>query len=148
MKNQKSIDIYLAYSGLIPFLFFTICLLFNYKYTLIFGNTIQALSTYGLIIASFLAGTHWGKQINIEPSITKSFLQISSNINVIAIWFAYLNLNSKYFILLLIIEFLVLLKIDHYIYILKIISSRYFLYIRLPITVAVVILLLISWSLI
>ncbi|OIN84170.1 DUF3429 domain-containing protein [Francisella sp. TX07-6608] len=148
MKNQKSIDVYLAYSGLIPFLFFTICLLFNYKHTLIFGNTIQALSIYGLIIASFLAGTHWGRQINIESPIVKLFLQISSNINVIAIWFAYLNLNSKYFILLLIIEFLVLLKIDYYIYKLKITSSRYFLYIRLPITSAVVILLAISWSLI
>ncbi|MDE4990584.1 DUF3429 domain-containing protein, partial [Francisella tularensis subsp. holarctica] len=28
MKNQKSIDDSLAYSGLLPFLVFTICLLF------------------------------------------------------------------------------------------------------------------------
>ncbi|MDE4994386.1 DUF3429 domain-containing protein, partial [Francisella tularensis subsp. holarctica] len=45
---------------------------------------------------------------------------------------------------LLIIEFLVLLKIDYYIYKLKITYSRYFLYIRLPITIALVILLAIS----
>ncbi|MDE5016830.1 DUF3429 domain-containing protein, partial [Francisella tularensis subsp. holarctica] len=75
----------------------------------------------------------WGRQFKIESPIVKLLLQISSYINVITIWFAYLYLNSKYFILLLIIEFLFLLKIVYFIFILKITSSRYFLYIRLPI---------------
>ncbi|MDE5035816.1 DUF3429 domain-containing protein, partial [Francisella tularensis subsp. holarctica] len=41
-------------------------------------------------------------------------------------------------------EFLVVLTIDYYIYNLKITTRRYLLYIRVPLTIAVVILLAIS----
>lgn len=148
MKSYKNLDIYLAYFGLTPFVFFSLCLILGYSDFLIFGNIIKAISLYGVVIASFMAGTHWGRQINLEPSFTKTLLQVASNLNAIIIWIGYLNLDPKDFILLLIAEFLVLLKIDYYFFKLNLISSKYFKYIRLPITLCVVISLAVSWSLV
>lgn len=148
MKSYKNLDIYLAYFGLTPFVFFSLCLILGYSDFLIFGNIIKAISLYGVVIASFMAGTHWGRQINLEPSFTKTLLQVASNLNAIIIWIGYLNLDPKDFILLLIAEFLVLLKIDYYFFKLNLISSKYFKYIRLPITLCVVISLTVSWSLV
>lgn len=148
MKSYKNLDIYLAYFGLIPFVFFSLCLILGYSDFLIFGNIIKAISLYGVVIASFMAGTNWGRQINLEPSSTKIFIQLTSNLNAIIIWFGYLNLDPKDFILLLIAEFLVLLKVDYYFLKLNLISTKYFKYIRLPITLCVVVSLTISWILI
>lgn len=148
MKSYKNLDIYLAYFGLTPFVFFSLCLILGYSDFLIFGNIIKAISLYGVVITSFMAGTHWGRQINLEPSFTKTLIQVASNLNAIVIWIGYLNLDPKDFILLLIAEFLVLLKIDYYFFKLDLISSKYFKYIRLPITLCVVISLAVSWSLI
>ncbi|MBY7734546.1 DUF3429 domain-containing protein [Francisella philomiragia] len=148
MKSYKNLDIYLAYFGLTPFVFFSLCLILGYSDFLIFGNIIKAISLYGVVIASFMAGTHWGRQINLEPSFTKTLIQVTSNLNAIIIWIGYLNLDPKDFILLLIAEFLVLLKIDYYFFKLDLISSKYFKCIRLPITLCVVISLAVSWSLI
>ncbi|MEY8701786.1 DUF3429 domain-containing protein [Francisella philomiragia] len=148
MKSYKNLDIYLAYFGLTPFVFFSLCQILGYSDFLIFGNIIKAISLYGVVIASFMAGTHWGRQINLEPSFTKTLIQVASNLNAIVIWIGYLNLDPKDFILLLIAEFLVLLKIDYYFFKLELISSKYFKYIRLPITLCVVISLAVSWSLI
>ncbi|AJI53796.1 DUF3429 domain-containing protein [Francisella philomiragia] len=148
MKSYKNLDIYLAYFGLTPFVFFSLCLILGYSDFLIFGNIIKAISLYGVVIASFMAGTHWGRQINLEPSFTKTLIQVASNLNAIVIWIGYLNLDPIDFMLLLIAEFLVLLKIDYYFFKLELISSKYFKYIRLPITLCVVISLAVSWSLV
>ena len=148
MKALKNTDIYLGYLGLIPFIFFTICLSLSYKHTFIFGNTLQALTSYSLIIASFIAGSHWGRQVNIETLTNRVLLQIGSNINVIAIWIAYLCLSPKTIIAVMIIEFVVLLKFDFFIYKQKLISYKYLFCIRVPITIFVVSLLAISWSMI
>ncbi|QIW10866.1 DUF3429 domain-containing protein [Francisella sp. LA112445] len=147
MKTLKNIDLYLGYLGLIPFIFLTVCLTYNYDFS-IFGNNSKAICSYGLVIASFLASTHWGRQMNLADPSKKLILTISSNINVIAIWLAYLSLDAKTFVFVLAIEFLVLLKIDYYIYKAKLTEYRYFFCIRLPITTIVVILLGISWSVI
>ncbi|QEO57696.1 DUF3429 domain-containing protein [Francisella marina] len=148
MKSYKSLDIYLAYLGLVPFIFFSSCILLGHNSFLIFENIAKALSVYGLVITCFMAGTHWGRQINLEPSFTKTLIQVASNLIAIIIWLGYLNLDPQDFILLLIAEFLILLKVDYYFFKLNLISSKYFKCIRLPITLCVVISLAVSWSLV
>lgn len=63
MRNQKHLYFYLAYAGAIPFLLCAILFAFKIQKIPILGNLQTVISTYSLVIASFMAGTHWGQHL-------------------------------------------------------------------------------------
>ena len=65
----------LTYAGAFPFVFFAICIFFDIQNLPIFGNVIHSTTIYGIIIASFMAGAHWGQQLYIKNK-PKLLLQI------------------------------------------------------------------------
>lgn len=133
----------LTYAGAFPFVFFAICILFDIRNLPVFGNIIHSTTIYGLIIASFMAGAHWGQQLHLKNK-PKLLLQVSSNINAIVLWVSYLNLRPESFIFILILSFYISLKVDYLLYQNDLIKREYFIFTRIPITIIVIISLLIT----
>ena len=132
----------LACSGALPFILCALCLVADISDIPLLGSTSQVLSIYGLVIASFMAGVHWGQHLTSNTKASR-FLAITSNINAILLWLAFLLLSFPLFIVTLIISFLVLLIIDKQLYFEDVIESSYF-YTRVGVTLTVVLCLLIS----
>jgi hypothetical protein len=141
-NSSSKTQMLLTYAGAFSFVFFAICVFFDIQNSPIFGNVIQSITIYGLIIASFMAGAHWGQQLNLKDK-PKLLLQITSNINAIVLWIGYLNLSSQNFIFILILSFYISLKVDYSLYQNALIKSGYFLCTCIPVTIIVIISLLI-----
>jgi len=142
-NNSPKIQMLLTYAGAFPFVFFAICILFDIRNLPLFGNVIHSTTIYGLIIASFMAGAHWGQQLYLK-SKPKLLLQVSSNINAIVLWIGYLNLYSKSFIFILILSFYISVKVDYLLYQNALIKREYFIFTRIPATIIVIVSLLIT----
>ena len=142
-NNSPKIQMLLTYAGAFPFVFFAICILFDIRNLPLFGNVIHSTTIYGLIIASFMAGAHWGQQLYLK-SKPKLLLQVSSNINAIVLWIGYLNLYSKSFIFILILSFYISVKVDYLLYQNALINREYFIFTRIPATIIVIVSLLIT----
>lgn len=142
-KSSSKIQIFLAYAGAFPFVFFTICTVCNIKSIVVFGSVVNATTIYGLVIASFMAGAHWGQQLSLKDK-PKLLLQITSNINAIVLWIGYLNLSSQNFIFILILSFYISLKVDYLLYQNALIKREYFIFTRIPVTIIVIASLLIT----
>lgn len=141
-KTSLKTQIFLTYAGAFPFVFFAICILFKIQNLPIFGDVIHSTTIYGLIIASFMAGSHWGQQLNLNKK-PKFLLQLTSNTNAIVLWVGYLNFNPENFIFILILSFYISLKVDYLLYQDAIIKREYFVLIRIPVTITVIISILI-----
>ena len=142
-NNSPKIQMLLTYAGAFPFVFFAICILFDIRNLPLFGNVIHSTTIYGLIIASFMAGAHWGQQLYLK-SKPKLLLQVSSNINAIVLWIGYLNLYSKSCIFILILSFYISVKVDYLLYQNALIKREYFIFTRIPATIIVIVSLLIT----
>lgn len=116
---------YLTYAGAIPFVFCAACLLSGVQEVAILGSVRQALSVYGLIIASFMAGAHWGQHLSMERPWSRA-LPIFSNIIAVSLWFGFLLFSFEALVVLLMIDFVFLLRIDHGLYRSGKISREYF----------------------
>jgi len=123
---MKSLSRYLTYAGAIPFVFSTICLAMGINQFPIMGDIDHFLSMYALIIASFMCGSHWGQHLHLEGKWRLS-LSIYSNAMAITLWV--LTIFQHSFILYMMgvsVIFLLLLKIDYFLMIDKLVAKDYF----------------------
>lgn len=135
---------YLTFAGTIPFIACAIFITMGIDAIRVLGTTAQVLSAYGLVIASFMAGAHWGNHLNLaDNNLWALKLPVLSNIIALALWLGFLSLSTAGFIWLLVIGFISLLVIDYNLYTADIINHEYF-NIRKYVTVIVIVALITS----
>lgn len=101
----------LTYLGVLPFVAISIGLLFGGHELGYFGSLVKIIESYGLIIVSFMAGTHWGIYISqaIKP---KTNLLLTSNIIALSAWLCFLFAPTKVTLWAYGLSFALLLYID------------------------------------
>ena len=135
---------YLTFAGAIPFVLCAVFIIMGVDTIPVLGKITYILSIYGLVIASFMAGAHWGNHLSLADDDTWAVkLPIFSNIIALALWLGFLTLSTVGFIWLLIVGFASMLVIDYGLYHAQIISPDYFK-VRKYVTAMVVISLIIA----
>ena len=122
---MKKLYLYLTYAGALPFIICAVCLAFDITSMPLLGATKQVLSVYATIIATFIAGNHWGQHLSMKNK-WQYYLPISSNVIVVPLWFAFLVLSFKPLLVIFILAFLFLLVIDQRLFRHNLITRRYF----------------------
>lgn len=118
---------YLIFAGAIPFVLCAILITIGIDVIPVLGKTEYVLSLYGLVIASFMAGAHWGNHLGLADDNSWAVkLPIFSNIIALALWLGFLTLSTVGFVWLLIVGFIAMLVIDYGLYQARIISDKYF----------------------
>lgn len=123
MKGSKLYSI-LALTGTAPFVACALLPLIGIDTLPVLGPLDFLASTYGLAIICFLAGAHWGTYL-YGQSRTPFNLFVSSNVVLLAVWFAFIGANLAWSIVVQIIAFQILLFIDFRLNQGAIISTRY-----------------------
>lgn len=123
---MKRIFPYLTYGGAIPFVFCAGCLVFGIQQFPLIGSVEKTLTVYGLIISTFLAGAHWGQHLYINEGPWARALPIFSNIITVLLWIGFLILSFKMIIAMLVAAFVILLIIDHRLFLIDLITHHYF----------------------
>lgn len=85
--NQRT----LAYAGALPFIFCALLFAMGVKTLPIIGSLDALISTYALLIASFMAGINWGQGLSPQTEPTKN-LPLISNAIALAAWGGFLVL--------------------------------------------------------
>ena len=135
---------YLTFAGAIPFVACAFLLIVDVVTVPMLGSVIDVLSAYGLVIASFMAGAHWGNHLDLADDNKWAIrLPLYSNIIALGLWLGFLILSASSFIWLLVIGFISLLVIDYSLHRAQIISHAYFK-VRQYVTAIVVISLVIA----
>ena len=132
----------LMYAGTLPFLLSLLCILIEIKLPFDWMSVDRILTSYSLLIASFMAGVHWGQHLS-EPSDWQHTLAFTSNAIALSAWFIYLLLPLSTQLFGFALIFLSLLAIDYKLFQAKILTYHYF-YNRRNVTLIVVCSLLIS----
>ena len=102
----------LTYAGALPFVLCAALPFFGVDAWRNVGSFEYVARLYGLAIASFVAGSHWGTYLyNREASPTNLFL--TSNADVLATWFAFLITGAVMTQFVLLLSFLYLLFVDY-----------------------------------
>ena len=140
---MKKIPTYLTYFGAIPFVFCAVCLGFKIDQIGVLGSAKTILSLYGLVIALFLAGSHWGQHLHMNKSKWVSVLPIFSNVIAVLLWLGFLVLSFKMQMSMFIAAFVVLLIIDYRLFQMDFIT-RYYFQTRFFVSAIVIISLIIS----
>lgn len=122
---MKKVYPYLTFLGTIPFLFCAACLMYETEQLPLLGPVKMVMSTYALIIASFLAGSHWGQHFLLGECWSRS-LPIWSNVIAVVLWFCSLTLGFQGQMWLFSAVFLALLAIDTLLFKEKVIRGQYF----------------------
>ena len=138
----------MTYAGALPFIASAFLLLCDIYKIPMLGNIDKIISIYGIVIASFMAGVHWGQHLNVAQQLNHDdkwviYLPITSNINAIILWITFIILPIIFQLIVLIISFVTILWIDKKLYNAEIIQNHYFTT-RCIVTLLVVISLLIS----
>ena len=143
---MPKISKYLMYSALIPFVLCTIFLLLPFDITAQYKDqALLVISSYSILIISFLSGSIWNYQFNLNNfEKIQFYLCLFSNIIPIIAWISFFIFSYTIQMLVFLVLFLVLLSVDHYLYTLKQIKKSY-LMMRYYITGIVTVLLFISW---
>lgn len=135
---------YLTFAGAIPFVACAFLLMIDVVTVPMLGSVVDILSAYGLVIASFMAGAHWGSHLDLADDNKWAIrLPLYSNIIALGLWLGFLILSASSFIWLLVIGFISLLVIDYNLHRAQIISHAYFK-VRKYVTMIVVISLVIA----
>ena len=115
----------LTYAGALPFVFCALLPFFGIDEWRNVGTFEYIARLYGLAIASFVAGSHWGTYLyNREPSPTNLF--VTSNAVVLAAWFAFLLTIPVMTQFVLLLSFLYLLFVDYNLHKAGLTTSHYF----------------------
>lgn len=122
---MKSIYPFFTYAGAIPFTIGAAFLVFGVETFPIIGDTKQAFSIYALMIATFMAGIHWGQDLQLRDQ-TGVYLPVVSNVIVVSLWFAFLILPFKTLLFTFVTAFTVILVVDRKLFRLEYISAPYF----------------------
>lgn len=140
---MKKISPYLTFAGTIPFILGAVFISVGVDAIAVLGQTVQVLAVYGLVIASFMAGAHWGNHLGVDDDNHWAVrLPIISNIIALLLWLGFLVLAPAVFMWLLIAAFIAMLMVDYGLQRAQIISDAY-LKIRLFVTMIVVIALVV-----
>jgi len=135
---------YLTFAGAIPFVACAFLLMVDVVTVPMLGSVVDILSAYGLVIASFMAGAHWGNHLDLADDNKWAVrLPLYSNVTALSLWLGFLILSASSFIWLLLIGFISLLIIDYSLHQAQIISHAYFK-VRQYVTAIVVISLVIA----
>ncbi|MFK3916320.1 DUF3429 domain-containing protein [Psychrobacter sp. NPDC078501] len=135
---------YLTFAGAIPFVACAFLLMIDVVTVPVLGSVVDILSAYGLVIASFMAGAHWGNHLDLADDNKWAIrLPLYSNVIALGLWLGFLILSASSFIWLLVIGFISLLIIDYSLHRAQIINHTYFK-VRQYVTAIVVISLVIA----
>lgn len=135
---------YLTFAGTIPFIVCAILITMDIDAIRVLGKTEHILSIYGLVIASFMAGAHWGNHLSLADDNSWALkLPILSNIIALSLWLGFLLLSAAGFIWLLVVGFVSLLMIDYGLNQAHIISADYFK-VRKYVTLIVIVSLIVA----
>ena len=137
---------YLTYAGAIPFILCAICFSANIKSIYLLGSVEKILSAYGLVILSFLSGSHWGQHLYIHRRIWDYALPVFSNIIAVLLCFSFLILNFRMLVAIFVTVFIILLIIDYCLFQIHLISDHYF-QTRCVVSAIVIVSLIISGAL-
>ena len=102
---------YLAYAGIIPFAFGLYEIVRDLNYFSNLGSPAFLITSYGVLIAVFLSGSHWGTHLALNNR-TGTLLALVSNINMLCVWGAWLTLSAKDLIWVIILSLLITLVLD------------------------------------
>ncbi len=100
----------LIYAGSIPFIAGAVLLMSDVSTVPLLGNVRDITAAYGLLIAVFLTGIHWGQELSLSHVRPRLF--ISSNLIALIIWLSWLLFSPEVFMAMLTLPYLVLLYID------------------------------------
>lgn len=103
------------YAGALPFLFGAVYFLFGWAEYMpgISGSTMQHIvGIYGLVIASFMAGSLWGLHLNSTDKTVTIYIPILSNIAALALWVFFVFLAFSELMLAYSVMLLGLLAVD------------------------------------
>ena len=112
MTQSPSITRLLASFGAIPFIACALLPLLDVTELPYLGETKIVAAVYGLTIASFMAGVHWGTALNVKTSLPVN-LYITSNVVAVAAWLSFLLVSLSMTLAVLSILFAYLLYIDY-----------------------------------
>lgn len=126
MRTMTKAFYYLIYAGTIPFILCSICFSAGIKSIYLLGSVDKILSAYGLVILSFLSGSHWGQHLYINRRIWGCTLPVLSNIIAVLLCFSFLVLSFKELVAIFVAAFIILLIIDHRLFQMHLISDHYF----------------------
>jgi hypothetical protein len=122
---QTPIYKYLALAGTLPFILCTFVVNSPSSSMEMLEWSIMALHSYGLIIVTFMCGTHWGLYLVTHQQCQWNLLVIS-NLITLACWFCYLSEHGTLIIASQICAFLALIFIDAQLHQHKILNTDYF----------------------
>ena len=146
MRTMTKAFYYLIYAGTIPFILCSICFSAGIKSIYLLGSVDKILSAYGLVILSFLSGSHWGQHLYINRRIWGCTLPVLSNIIAVLLCFSFLVLSFKELVAIFVAAFIILLIIDYRLFQMHLISDHYF-QTRCFVSAIVIICLIISGAL-
>jgi hypothetical protein len=132
----------LAIAGVIPFAIPTLWLLAGLGSLPLLGAPEATLASYGLVIASFLAGSQWGVHLS-APSRAGFWLALSSNLVAICLWLLHTLLSSQSLLIGLVGCFVWLVCVDFAGYKAQLLERTY-LQLRATITAVVIVLLVLA----
>ena len=112
MNRTPSITRLLASLGAIPFIACAVLPLAGVTELPYLGATATIAAAYGLTIASFMAGVHWGTALNTTAGLPVN-LYITSNVVAVAAWLSFLLVSLSLTLVVLSILFAYLLHIDY-----------------------------------
>ena len=101
----------LTYAGALPFIACALLPLFGFEELPNVGRFDHIAEVYGLAIASFVAGSHWGTYL-YNREISPANLFLTSNLVVLAAFFAFLLTGTLLTIFTLMLSFAYLLFVD------------------------------------
>jgi len=111
MTNNRLYAV-LAYAGTLPFAACVILLATGTPAIAGIGGWAEIAAAYGLAIASFMAGVHWGMYLQQPQSSPLNLLLISNAITV-AVWIAFVLAPTTVSLTTTALGFLLLLLIDY-----------------------------------
>ena len=142
LKTMFKREFILAYLGSVPFLIAAACVLVGVENLPVLGSVPRAMAAYGLLIASFMAGSHWGQHLHLEGFWCRR-LAFFSNIIAVLSWLGFVLLPTGLFFLWLVLAFLALLLTDYLLVRAVIIKQDYWV-IRYSVTLVMVLSLLVA----
>ena len=135
---------YLTFAGAIPFVACALLLVIGIIDIPYLGAVADILSAYGLVIASFMAGSQWGNHLSLADDDKWAVrLPLVSNVIAIVLWLGFLMLPVVGFIWLLVIGFASMLMIDYGLNCARIITPDYFK-VRTYVTAIVIVSLIVA----
>lgn len=111
MTQKNSLVTSLTYLGAIPFLVAALCSLLGVNELPYLGATQPLLFSYATLIASFMAGTHWGYVV--RSNSTFNLILFASVITVLILWILWSSSRTVTYPLFLVPIYLLLLGLDY-----------------------------------